>query len=84
MRFAQLAVVLTLAFVAGCSQGTKLVPATGVVKSSDGKPLGGEGAQIEFRPVDPAGKPAAGEIAEDGTFSLKTGQDGAGALPGEY
>jgi hypothetical protein len=76
-----------LAGVAGC--GSSDAPARvdvfevqGKVLLSDGKPL--SGGSIFFVPVKDSLIIPNGKINQDGTFSLSTGDSGAGAPPGEY
>lgn len=57
-------------------------PVSGIVRFND-KPMKG-GGSIVFFPKDGSGKEASGTIADDGTFVLKTYEDGDGAAAGEY
>ena len=74
--------------VVGCGDINDVVdkvpvhPVKGSVVLADGKPL--EGGSIEFIPTTENGRPAVGVIAEDGTFTLKTGGVGDGAAEGSY
>lgn len=79
----------------GGSGRPKTVPVTGVV-TLDGKPI--EGANVTFYPdtgesaatggpqkkTDAATRPATGTTDKEGKFTLKTFEEGDGALPGKY
>ena len=86
-RFARIATLLMLPIL-GCGDINDVVDKVPVyeVKGSvvleSGKPL--EGGTIEFVPTSEKGRPAVGVIAQDGTFTLKTGGIGDGAAEGSY
>lgn len=63
----------------GCNQGPHTVPVHGTVKVN-GEPLS-EGV-VMFYPT--SGRPATGQIAEDGSYTLTTLEQGDGAMPGKY
>lgn len=72
----------------GCTGGGgdfELAPTKGRV-TVDGQPV--KGGSITFRPVASegtmAGKPAAGEVKDDGTFVLTTHEPGDGAVVGKH
>lgn len=80
-----LAVTVLLLSAGGCGSEVKKLtvhPVSGIVRFN-GKPMKGGGAIIFF-PKDGNGKEASGTIAEDGTFTLKTYEEGDGAAAGEY
>lgn len=70
-----------LALSGGCARGPKLVPVRGVVLHN-GKPFCP--GTIHFVPADAEGKQAYATLQLDGSFTLKTHGEGAGALPGVY
>jgi hypothetical protein len=75
-----LTLCLTLSWMAGgCNRGPRLVSVQGTVKVN-GKPLN-QGV-VMFYPA--TGRPATGQIAENGTYSLTTYAPNDGAAPGEY
>jgi hypothetical protein len=57
-------------------------PARGKVLLPGGKPL--KAGRVELVPVKEPGLIALGDIAGDGSFSLKTREPNDGAVPGEY
>jgi hypothetical protein len=59
----------------------KVYDVKGKVVLADGKPV--TAARIFFVPKDGIMTPV-GTIGPDGSFSLRTGQSGEGAVPGEY
>jgi hypothetical protein len=59
----------------------KVYDVKGKVVLADGKPL--TDARIFFVPKDGIMTPV-GTVGSDGSFSLRTGQSGEGAAPGEY
>ena len=66
---------------AGCGSGRpKTVPVTGVV-TLDGSVV--EGAAVKLSPKA-GGRPASGTTNKEGVFTLKTFEEGDGALPGEH
>ncbi|WP_165227374.1 carboxypeptidase-like regulatory domain-containing protein [Aquisphaera insulae] len=84
-RRSSLALVLPLFALAGCGaegpySGT-LYPVTGRVLLADGKPL--SGGSVQFIPAE-GGLPAAGDVDQDGHFTLKTFRTREGAAPGKY
>jgi hypothetical protein len=60
----------------------KLYEVKGSVLLPDGKPL--TGGTVDFEPVKGSVYLASGAISPDGTFSLKTANQGDGAAVGEY
>jgi hypothetical protein len=58
-----------------------LYPVKGRVLLADGNPL--NGGSVRFIP-EVGGLPASGKIEMDGSFSLTSPRDRAGAAPGEY
>jgi hypothetical protein len=75
--------VLGLATIAGCKQGTKLVPVEGNV-TLDGKPVAG--ATVLLSPTRGNGPgPFFGTTKSDGRFSLgPAGNEAGGAIPDSY
>lgn len=73
--------LLGLTALTGCG-GAGTYPVQGKVLLPDGTPL--RGGLISFQPADDGKHSADGEIQEDGTFALRTFEDGDGALPGKY
>jgi hypothetical protein len=76
-----------LAALAGCGdpdapKRVTVYEVKGQVLTAQGKPL--SSGRIYFVPVKGSTTPAQGTIAADGTFTLNSGQSGAGAAPGEY
>jgi hypothetical protein len=67
--------------VSGCNRGEKLAPVHGRVTYA-GKPVNTPGSKIMFFPEH--GRPSAGLIAEDGTYTLTFLTPGDGALVGEH
>jgi hypothetical protein len=72
--------------VTGCGDSdappiVKVYDVKGKVVLADGKPL--TDARIYFVPTDGLMTPV-GTVGPDGSFSLRTGQSGEGAVPGEY
>jgi hypothetical protein len=81
-----LAVAATALLTASCGSGRKTVyPVRG--KVLDARQKGAAGAVVYFNPLDPnygdLNKPV-GKVAEDGTFTLTTYEQGDGAPAGEY
>jgi hypothetical protein len=72
--------IAMLACSGGCGDGLELAGVRGTVHF-DGKPLT-EG-KVLFASVE-RGKPAAGQINQDGTYVLSTLRPGDGAIPGKY
>lgn len=79
--------VLFAATLAGCGGSDQLptVKAAGTV-TLDGKPYGP--ASVTLTPAggnpDDKRRPAVGPVAKDGSFTLRTYEEGDGAPPGEY
>jgi hypothetical protein len=69
-----------LACCGGCGKGPELAQVRGTVQY-DGKPL--KEGKVLFTSVE-RGKPAAGQINQDGTYVLSTMRPGDGATPGKY
>jgi hypothetical protein len=67
----------------GCGPGgPKTNPVTGKV-TVDGQAV--KNCMITFQPVDSANQVASGQIADDGTYTLRTGVTGTpGAMAGKY
>ena len=70
----------------GCSSKPEMAPVRGFVKM-DGKPL--PGGRVMFQPVavgddKNVGKPAIGQIQQDGSFVLTTYEEGDGAVVGPH
>lgn len=59
-----------------------LHPVKGKVELADGKPLT-EG-EVTFVPVKTTSRAATGKLNADGTFTLKSGDQGEGAAEGQY
>lgn len=76
----QLAVLLTLAVVAGCNRGPQMGAVTGVLTFS-GRPI--ERGTVQFFP-DVSGPMAAGVLDPGGAFQLTTKTPGDGAIVGDY
>jgi hypothetical protein len=78
--------VLTFAAVlgvVGCSSGPSVYPVEGTV-SYNGKPMQG-GGSIAFVPLGKQeGKTAAGEIDQNGKYTLMTHKPGDGSMIGEF
>jgi hypothetical protein len=76
---------LALVVLIGCGDSTgleKRYPVSGKV-TYKGQPV--PKGNVFFVPVDATkGRSAGGEIAEDGSYTLTTAEEGDGALPGEY
>jgi hypothetical protein len=75
-----------LAVVAGCNQSPyPVAPVQGIV-TIDGQPM--SAGRVMFAPVAKdglnSGRPAFGEIQQDGRFALSTYGDGDGAVVGEH
>lgn len=69
-----------LILLAGCGRGPRLVPAAGMVRFSDGRPV--LAGTIEVAPLED-GRPARAALNDEGRFTLLTaGREGA--LPGRY
>lgn len=67
--------------VIGCGSG--VYPVKGRI-TYEGKPMKG-GGSISFVPTgNQAGKTAAGEIADDGSYELMTHRAGDGSMPGDF
>jgi len=77
-------VLLLLGAVAGCGSGGK-ARVTGKV-TMNGKPV--TGGLVSFTPIaaekKEPGKPASGEVQQDGTYTLGTESKGDGAVPGKH
>jgi hypothetical protein len=69
-----------LACSGGCGDGLELAGVRGTVQF-DGKPL--TNGKVVFASVE-RGKPAAGQINQDGTYVLSTIRPGDGATPGKH
>lgn len=65
---------------AGCNQGPRLAPVSGVVLL-DGKPV--EAASVLFTP-EAGGRPADGVTDKEGKFTLQTFEPGDGAVIGKH
>ena len=70
----------------GCNDQPAVAPVRGIV-NMDGKPL--PGGRVMFQPIaagedKKVGRPAIGQIQEDGTFVLTTFEDGDGAVVGAH
>ncbi len=81
----QIATVLCLFFLAGCSGSDvaaikNLVPVSGSV-SLENEPL--ESGTVFFLPEEPAGQPATGQI-NNGKFTMLTTVDAQGVVAGKY
>ena len=77
-----LILICELVLLSGCSGGSdnpQTVNVKGVVLYN-GQPV--EGADVIFTPT--AGRPASGRTNAQGEFTLKTFEEGDGALPGEH
>ncbi len=75
----------TLLVVIGCTGGAaKPVPVRGTVHFRDGTVPRGEIAVIRLEPLVAGGRPAIGDIHEDGSFDLSTVGGTKGVLPGKY
>lgn len=72
---------LSLLLPACGSSGPEMASVSGKV-TYEGNPV--TKGTISFQPLDPAGRPAVGEIGPDGSYSLQTEVPGDGALLGEY
>jgi hypothetical protein len=72
--------IAMLACCAGCGGGPELAAVRGTVQY-DGKPL--TQGKVLFTSVE-RGKPATGQINQDGTYVLTTIQPDDGATPGKY
>jgi hypothetical protein len=69
----------------GCSgDAAKPVPVRGMVHFRDGSVPQGEIAVIRLEPMAPNGRPAIGNILDDGSFDLSTVGETKGVLPGKY
>jgi hypothetical protein len=76
---------LVLTATLGCGGGVlpaSVHPVKGKVVLGDGKPL--TSGRIHFAPQRQPGRPAAGTISRDGTFTLTTVTEGDGAETGDY
>jgi hypothetical protein len=79
--------ITTTGFLAvmGCSGGeAQPVAVHGAVHFHDGAVPRGEIAMIRLEPMANEGRPAIGDIHEDGTFELSTVGGSKGVLPGKY
>jgi len=78
------AILLLLGAVAGCGSGGK-ARVTGKV-TVNGKPV--TGGLVSFAPIatdkKEPGKPAAGEVQQDGSYTLGTESKNDGAVPGKH
>jgi len=72
--------VTVIFVVSGCGSNRPHPVATSGTVTLDGKPL--QQGVVEFWPDK--GVPARGKIQEDGTFSMKTYDEGDGVVPGSY
>jgi len=72
--------VLTLVPVAGCGNGSNLVPISGTV-SVDGKPV--SNGKIVFHPVN-GERSGSGPIRKDGSYVVSYLEMGDGLPPGQY
>jgi hypothetical protein len=71
--------------VVGCSGGdSRPIPVRGTVLFRDGAVPRGEIAVIRLEPMAAGGRPAIGDIHEDGSFELSTIGGTKGVLPGKY
>ena len=71
--------------VIGCSGGeAQPVAVHGTVHFRDGAVPRGEIAVIRLEPLAKEGRPALGDIHDDGTFELSTVGGTKGVLPGKY
>jgi hypothetical protein len=77
-----MAVVLTGTLGCGGVVPSSTHTVKGKVVLGDGKPL--TSGQIHFAPMHQPGRPAAGNIGPDGTFTLTTSVEGDGAEANEY
>lgn len=77
--------VAGLLVVNGCAGGeARPVPVRGAVHFHDGTVPRGEIAIIRLEPLVAGGRPAFGDIHEDGSFELSTVGGTKGVLPGKY
>ena len=88
--FSLVAIVVSLAGLTGCGKGKEygVTPVKGKV-TAGGQPV--KGGVITFRPTAEVagkggitGKPASGEVKDDGTFVLSTYGNGDGAVIGKH
>jgi len=71
--------------VNGCAGGdARPVPVHGTVQFRDGTVPRGEIAVIRLEPLAADGRPAFGDIHDDGSFELSTVGGAKGVLPGKY
>jgi hypothetical protein len=90
VRRSFVAVLLILApAAAGCGSGRSSLPplykVTGIVTAKGGQSLAGGG--IQFAPVNDPSFTVSGDLADDGSFSVRTfkgNENGNGAPEGEY
>ncbi|QDT68616.1 hypothetical protein MalM25_15390 [Planctomycetes bacterium MalM25] len=79
--------LFTIAFAIGCG-GKPIAQASGRVEYTDGTPVTAPVCVIRFEPVKETtaevNKAASGQIAEDGSFELKTIRPGDGVYKGQY
>ena len=78
-KLSAVAVLFANLTLVGCDSGPRMAPVHGIV-TVKGKPIS-EG-DIMFYPS--SGRPAMGQIGEDGSYSLTTTTPGDGAQIGEY
>jgi hypothetical protein len=74
---------LALAWLVGCgASGPTTYPVSGKV-TIDGEPA--KEVRVDFYPVDSTNQMASGQVSENGTYTLFTGQIGKeGAMAGKY